>query len=169
MKYFKLLSLLVLTALLGSCTTVQKTASTVPVETYVVQYPTVADLDISHQKVSKSTSWFSLFSFTSPILRRDNLIAELIQENDADVLVEPHFIFTNKTFGRSSITVFGYPATFKNFRKATESDLEALRCGRRDIYDVSNSCPRHEKKKDKKNAKKGKAALSNGLFNISNL
>lgn len=62
-------------------------------------------------------------------MRKGNLIAELILQAKADVLVEPRFTFEQGQAGRNSrkLTVTGYPATFKNFRSATPADFELLK------------------------------------------
>lgn len=125
--------------MMGSCTTVQKTAQTATIEARVVQYPTVADLEVSPQKISASTSWVSLFSLTSYSTRKTNLTAEMLKSAEADVLVEPQYIHTRTLFNHD-LEISGYPAKLKNFRKATEEDLKALRCGSREVVKVSEDC-----------------------------
>jgi len=118
----------VLTALLASCTTVRKTAATADVRAEVLQYPTVADLDVL-PKVEQTVTWnFVPFNWGQPPLgvRKTNLQAEVIKNAGADVLLEPQFIFTKRSFGERTLTVTGYPAKFKDFRKATPEDIEAL-------------------------------------------
>lgn len=46
---------------------------------------------------------------------------------NADVLLEPQFHFEKTQYGQRSLTVSGYPATYKNFRKATDADLNAIK------------------------------------------
>lgn len=157
MKHFKLLALLVMAFCFCSCTTIEKTTQTVDVNAYIVQYPTVADLEISPKKVSRTTAWSSLFSLTRFDTRKENCIAELLQECDADVLVEEHMVYKKEMFGTNKLTVFGFPAKYKNFRKATDADLEALKLGRRDITVVSDPycgapqcAPKAKKDKKKK-------------------
>ena len=59
--------------------------------------------------------------------RKDNLKADIVKEANADVLLEPQVTYTKTPFGKREIEITGYPATFKNFRKATSEDLEALK------------------------------------------
>ena len=59
-------------------------------------------------------------------MRKTNLQAEVIKAAGADVLLESQFVFTKRSFGERTLTVTGYPAKFKNFRKATPEDIEAL-------------------------------------------
>lgn len=128
MKRLILYSLLV-GLLLTSCSTLRKsTAASERVRTNVQQYPTVADLDV-HPKVEKTVTWhFTLFKFAQPDLnlRKGNLIADIVKENGADVLLEPQVTYTKVPFGIRKLTITGFPASFKDFRKATEADLKAI-------------------------------------------
>lgn len=128
----------------SSCTTIKKSATTAEVETRVQQYPLVADLDI-RPKVEVSTSWnFVPFHFGEPSVgvAKGNLIAETIKENNADILLEPQVIFTKTSFGERKLIITGYPASFKNFRNATEADLEALKaCPTKNERTVYNAVP----------------------------
>lgn len=128
MKRILYLSLALTALLLASCTTVRKTAATSDIRTEVMQYPTVADLDVL-PKVEQTITWnFVPFHWGQPSLdvRKTNLQAEVIKAAGADVLLESQFVFTKRSFGERTLTVTGYPAKFKNFRKATPEDLEAL-------------------------------------------
>ncbi len=128
MKRILYLSLALTALLFASCTTVRKTASTSDIRTEVMQYPTVADLDVL-PKVEQTITWnFVPFHWGQPSLdvRKTNLQAEVIKAAGADVLLESQFVFTKRSFGERTLTVTGYPAKFKNFRKATPEDLEAL-------------------------------------------
>lgn len=125
-----LITLLAGAALLASCTTVEHTADTLPIKPVAYQHPTVADLDVDSVKASGTTEWnFSLLPVgnASPRLRRQNLVADILSETGADVLVEPQVKFTKKTFGKRTLTISGYRARLRNFRPATDHDLAALR------------------------------------------
>ncbi len=128
----------------SSCTTIKKSATTAEVQNGIYQYPTVADLDI-HPKVEVSKSWnFIPFHWGEPSvsLAKGNLIAETVKENNADILLEPQVIFTKTSFGKRKLIITGYPASFKNFRKATEADLEALKsCPPRNERTEYNAVP----------------------------
>lgn len=153
MRHVKLLTLMTaILMLMGSCTTVQKTASTADIEVKVFQYPMVVDLEISPEKISKTTDWYSFFSTMGYETRRDNLTAEMLQEVGADVLVEPNYIHEKEFPSYHKLTVSGFPAKFKNFRKATDKDLEALKCGNPDIRLVSERYG-HRNKEAKKRKK----------------
>ena len=113
----------------SSCSTMrQSTSSSVAIDASVYQYPTVADLDV-RPKVEKTVEWsWYLFKFGRPSLelRKSNLMADVVKENGADVLLEPQMRYTKRPFGRRTLTVTGFPAVFKNFRMATPEDLKAL-------------------------------------------
>jgi len=151
MKGIRLMKNLTIAAFAGivvfaaSCTTVERTATTTPVQASVKQYPTVADLDVKPEKVKRTENWnFSLFNIGRPSLaqRKKNLVADMVEGAKADVLVEPQYSYTKKLFGPRSLTISGYPATFKNFRPATDRDLKAL-------AQVDPSCERHAVAKTK--------------------
>lgn len=154
MKKFQIVGILLTLLFMASCSTVQKTASFADISTYVLQYPTVADLEVSPQRVKKSTSWISLFSTTSLDTRKSNLTAELLESEDADVLIEPQSILDKNLFGTNTLSINGYPAKYKNFRKASDADLEAIKAGCRDICLVSDPCCTKAKPKKIKKCKK---------------
>lgn len=108
----------------------QNTSVTAPVTNLEVkQYPTVADLDVNPQKVSKTEEWeFVPFNIGQPSMkiRKSNMVADLLRDNDADVLLEPQTVFVKQPFGKRTLTITGFSAKFSNFRKATEEDLKAL-------------------------------------------
>ena len=115
--------------MLASCSTVKKTATAIPVNNGVYQYPAVADLDIRDKAEGVMTWNFMPFHWGEPPLSvaKSNLVAELLKEKNADVLLEPQFVFEKTSFGERRLTVTGFTATYKNFRNATSDDLEALK------------------------------------------
>ena len=142
---------------LTSCSTMRKsTASSMMVESGIYQYPTVADLNVK-EKVERQVTWpYRFFKFNEPSLatRKANLMADILKENNADILLEPQVTFIKRPFGARKLTITGYPAVFKNFRKATEQDLKALQvvipAPEMKVYQVSEPWyKRIFKKKDK--------------------
>lgn len=115
--------------LLTSCTTMrQSSATSMTVESGIYQYPTVADLEVK-AKVEKQVQWnYVPFNWGEiPLQQRQaNLIADIVKENNADILLEPQVTYVKHPFSWRTLTITGYPAVFKNFRKATEQDLRAL-------------------------------------------
>lgn len=116
--------------LLTSCSTVRMTSSSTDIDAKVSAYPTIADLQVSPHRVSKTASWkWNPFNTTSLETRRGNVRAELIQQSGADILVEPEYIVHTTWLNLlgGSVTVTGYPAKLDNFRNATPEDLLAIR------------------------------------------
>lgn len=110
-----------------SCTTIQNTASTVGVQSEIVNL-TVAETKVADHKVSKTTEW-KWTPFTSIKLDavKDRATAKLLEETDADVLVEPRYEVKRRGFMRGgSLTVTGYPATYTGFHPLTEGEAEAI-------------------------------------------
>lgn len=129
----------------ASCTTIKSTADTVNIDAKVCQYPTVADLEV-HEKVEVTKTWhFKPFNIGEPKMKyiKGNMIAEILKKAGADVLLEPQITYSRTSFGERQYTVSGYPASFKNFRKATAADLTALKVNKPDhertVYNVSQS------------------------------
>lgn len=128
MKKHVLWALAVVGLFLTSCTTLKRTATTAPVVNNVQQYPTVADLVVL-PKTENTMQWsFRPFHLGEPKLSvaKGNLVAETLKQQQADVLLEPQFIFKRTSYGQRVLTVTGYPAQYKQFRKATPEDLKAL-------------------------------------------
>lgn len=142
----KIFMILVLaSAMLTSCTIIKKTATSTDVQLNVCQYPMVADLNIKN-KIEATKTWnFKPFHIGEPKLNtlKGNFIAEILKENNADVLLEPQFLFSKTSYGERRLTVTGYPATYSNFRKATEADLEALKkskpANERTVYNLNSN------------------------------
>lgn len=130
-------------ATLASCTTVQKTASVAEMQTKVYQYPTVADLEVLPKAETTRTWYWRPINNPKRDIEQGNLIADMLKEKGADVLLEEQVVFKKTTLGVRELTVTGYPARLKNFRKATEQDLEALKvekpASQRKVYNVSRN------------------------------
>lgn len=59
---------------------------------------------------------------------KTNLTAQMLQENNADVLVEPQYIVEKRGWLRGgSVTVIGFPAKYKNFHPMTEAEAAVAR------------------------------------------
>ncbi len=134
-RVINLLLVCVAIVLLPACSAKKAmTSSTMNVNSSVIQYPTVADLEIK-PKVEKTMTW-QFYQIGKLSVRKGNLVAEMVKENDADILLEPQVSFTKTILGPRTLTITGYPAKFKNFRKATESDLKALNAVAPECHDV---------------------------------
>lgn len=113
------------------CVPVQQQTTTVPVKTYsrekkeatvktmdsqgtaVYASPTIADLNVSTVKVTGTASGSSYQSGNV----RSVAVANALDKVNADILIEPQYEAVTSN-GQVTITVTGYPATYKNFRKA---------------------------------------------------
>lgn len=113
---------------LTSCGTIRKSSvTTAEVQTTVVQYPTVTDLEIL-PKIEKTIAWqWNPFQSDNVNLKKTNLMYDVLKEAGADVLLEPQYNYTKVPFLERRLTITGYPAKFKNFRKATDADIDALK------------------------------------------
>lgn len=119
---------------LSSCSVARRvhTARSVTIGCEVTQMPTVAELDVAPQPARADTAWVNhLFKGSVPVRSQEQaLVARILSEADADVLVEPkvsrkarrHWFRTD-----NMLTVSGYPARYKAFRTATTEDLEKIR------------------------------------------
>lgn len=155
MKSIKILLIVVLAISMTSCRSIRVTSSSAEdVQTHVIQYPTVTDLNVLN-KTEKTITWsFQLFKKDNLPLIKANLQADLLKEHNADILLEPQYTFKKVPFGERTLTITGYPAQFKDFRKATDEDLKALQavyekaCDQC-VYNVAKPS-RREMKKEKK-------------------
>lgn len=128
MKKIKYLLMGLAGLLMCSCTSVKHTATVAPVEAKVVNF-TVADMDVSSKKVSKTYSWnYNPFKKENISTIKTNTTAALLDENGADVLLEPQYIVEQRGFLRGgSVTVIGFPAKYKNFHKMTQEEAEVVK------------------------------------------
>lgn len=124
----KLFLFLALIAFMASCSSVRHTATSVPVDTRVVSFA-VADINIKPQKISQTTSWsYNPFKKVSIETIKDNTTARMLQDANADVLIEPEYIIERRGLLRGgSVTVIGFPATYSNFHNMTPAEAELLK------------------------------------------
>lgn len=127
-RFRNLFLFVVLLVSLSSCSAFRSsTATMAQVETNIKQFPTIVDLDVQQQRITKTVSWSWLpFEKYKLSVRKENLMADAIDESNGDILVSPQFKYTKVPFGKRTLTITGYPATFKSFRKATEKDIHLL-------------------------------------------
>jgi len=128
-----------------SCSTVQSgTSKTMDiVGTGVIHKPVIADLNVSQEKVSRTMTFTNLQSLETA---KNSVVRELLKEQNADVLVEPTFDSTTKN-GTTELTVYGWPATYKNFRQVEERDLKVLEIRPHFIQKAETTQPATEVKK----------------------
>lgn len=111
---------------LASCaTTKESTVKTM--EIYgpgVIQNPVIADLDVREQKVSGTATGRRSAAKTV----RNLALANALETAHADVLIAPSYELVTKG-GRTTATVTGFPANYKNFRHATPADSSLVTAG----------------------------------------
>lgn len=115
-----------------SVTKVVRDSRVVDLDCNVMQMPTVAELEVDENPVEADTTWrktmfdgttFSKKQYTS------NLIASILEKNNADVLIEPKVSHESKgnVFSTShKLTVSGYPARYVKFRTASLEDVMVI-------------------------------------------
>ena len=123
----KIIYLIVIFAFMTSC--IMKKTETATTKTLdingagVILKPTIVDLDVNGAKVSgRAVAKFGENIEEVKIL----LVAEVLRKANADVLVEPRYAFETVN-NETTISVSGYPATYKNFRPIKEEDLKLIK------------------------------------------
>lgn len=127
MKGWLLIGPLTIALAMSSCSTIQHTATTAPVDTHVYNL-TVAELDVADKKAEKTYDWkWNPFRTISLSREKSNVTASLLKDVDADVLVEPQFEIKRRgLFRGGSLTVTGFPAKYRNFHSMTMEEAEAI-------------------------------------------
>lgn len=112
---------------LSACTTVRKVETAKTLEIYgpgVIQAPVIADLDVQETKVSGT----AVGSNNALATVKNLALVDAIKKAGADVLVAPSFEIETKG-SKTTATVTGFPATYKNFRAATPADTTLVKAG----------------------------------------
>jgi DNA/RNA endonuclease YhcR with UshA esterase domain len=110
---------------LASCTT-QHAITTKTTDIYgsgVIQKPVLVDMDVKDEKVSATIN--ARGKKVSDDLK-NQVLAEAIKKSNADVLVEPRFE-TDIKGRKMTVTVTGFPATYKNFHTIKQDEVELLK------------------------------------------
>jgi hypothetical protein len=118
------ISVALLSLTLFSCQTVKTgTAKSIDISGVgVIHKPVIADLDVKKEKKTKTIMLKNLESLENA---KNEIIRELLNENNADLLVEPKFESKTKN-GKTELTVTGWLAYYKNFRTIEEKDIKLL-------------------------------------------
>lgn len=129
---------------LTSCASLQtRTAHTANVQGAVIHTPVLADLDVKSVKVTGTAS-ASAGNSTEAV--KNLAINDALKTSSADLLVEPTFE-TQLKGGKTIVTVTGFPASYRNFRAATENDIAVMDAGSRYITSQARQEVVPEKKK----------------------
>lgn len=91
----------------------------------VIQKPVIVDLDVRQTKVNGSATRREGSNIEAI---KAEAVSIAVKNAQADVLVEPTYtIFTER--GSTTVTVTGFPATYKNFRDITLEDVPLIKAG----------------------------------------
>lgn len=109
---------------LSACAVTDKTTRTMEIHgAGVIQKPVIADLDIQQKKVTGTASGLSKRQLEAI---KQLALADALKQSGADVLIEPTFEVV-QTAGKITVTVTGFPATYKNLHMAEITDAEVLK------------------------------------------
>lgn len=122
-----------------SCKTIKSgTAKSIDVSGIgVIHKPVIADLEVNQQKTTKTITLKNMESLENG---KQQIIREILNENKADLLVEPKFDSVTKN-GKTELTVTGWLAYYKNFRTLEEKDIKLLEVRPALIKTVETSQP----------------------------
>jgi uncharacterized protein YceK len=122
------LLVMLLALLLSGCATMMTETSTRFVseeakiayikDTGIFHIPVLANLDVSSTKVTGQATERGNYNLQ---ILKVKAVNNAITASNADVLVEPRFTIDADTRS-ATVSVIGYPATYKNFRNVTEND-----------------------------------------------
>ncbi len=125
----RILTGLVIAITLASCGITKSTTNTSKtLNIYgsgVIQKPVIVELDVKQTKVTATVNG-KLGSNIETL--KAEAVSVAVKNAQADVLVEPTYTIVSKG-GTSTVTVSGFPATYKNFRDITPEDVPLIRAG----------------------------------------
>lgn len=101
--------------------------------------PIVADLSVAPKRITHKEIFGNALTADDLInpsrsaeirYLKDYTLTRAVKENNADMILAPVFeVKTSEDMKTISVEVTGYPASYTNFRKATNADLELIRNG----------------------------------------
>jgi predicted small secreted protein len=122
----KIFLILLSATLFTSCNMLERTTSSRTQDINkgdIVQKPLLVDLNVQETKVTGS----AIGKTTSNIEQlKKEAVANALKTANADILVEPKYVIEN-TNRSITVTVTGYPATYKNFRQIKEEDINLIK------------------------------------------
>ena len=114
---------------ISSCSSMKSTTNTAKtLNVYgagVIQKPVIVDLDVKPTKVSATVNG-KLGSNVETL--KSEAVSMACKNSGADVLVEPTYTIVSNR-GNSTVTVSGFPATYKNFRDIKTEDVPLIKAG----------------------------------------
>jgi hypothetical protein len=110
--------------ILTSCATMERTSKTMDIHgAGVIQKPVIADLDVQDKKATGTAVGASKKKLD---FLKKQAIADALKKTNADVLIEPSFEVLQEV-GKITVTVTGFPGTYKNLRTVKADDTEILK------------------------------------------
>lgn len=114
---------------LASCSSTKSTTNTSKTLSIygsgVIQKPVIVDLDVKQTRISATANGKSGGNIEA---LKAEAVSIAVKNAQADVLVEPTYtIVSNRN--TSTVTVVGFPATYKNFRDITLEDVPLIKAG----------------------------------------
>lgn len=114
---------------LMSCSSLKSTTNTsktLPIYgAGVIQKPVIVELDVKQAKVTAAVT--GKMGSNMDVLKAE-AVSKAVKNAGADVLVEPTYTIVTQR-GTSTVTVTGFPATYKNFRDITIEDVPLIKAG----------------------------------------
>ncbi len=115
--------------ILASCSSIKSTTNTSKTLSIygsgVIQKPVIVELDVQQATVT-ATSRGKLG--TSVETLKAEAVSSAVKNANADVMVEPTYTIVNER-GITTVTVKGFPATYKNFRDIKTEDIPLIKAG----------------------------------------
>lgn len=124
----RIITVLSIVVVLASCATRSTTNTSKTLNIYgsgVIQKPVIVDLDVKQNKVTATVNG-KLGSNIEAL--KAEAVSVAVKNAQADVLVEPTYTIVSNR-GTSTVTVSGFPATYKNFRDITLEDVPLIKAG----------------------------------------
>ena len=123
-----LIGLLSISALV-SCSSMKSTTNTAKsLSIYgsgVIQKPVIVELDVKQARVTATVT--GKLGSNIEVLKA-SAVSQAVKNAGADVLVEPTYNIVSQR-GVSTVTVTGFPATYKNFRDIKIEDVPLIKAG----------------------------------------
>lgn len=136
---------LLVTCILSSCAT-RKSQTIKTMDIYgtgVIQKPVIVDLDVNETRIQGTATGKSEGGKEEGIKRE--AVNDALEKAQADVLVEPKFK-TETRAGRTTVTVSGFGATYKNFHSLKQDEVELMKAGaiqKAEVYKTEAAKKKH--------------------------
>ena len=131
---------------ISSCSDKLRTVSTKTTDVFstgILHKPVVADLEVENAKIEGQAD---MTDDTNIDVIKQEAVFNALKKVNADLLVEPRYI--SETYrGRTTVTVTGYPATYKNFRPMVDADTTTIKAGILHMPETVDPSTKIQKKK----------------------